>query len=105
MSNRFSQLLTTLFFLLVTASSLSAQTAENRSAAKEPTRAAYLDPSLPLEQRVNDLVSRMTFEEKVSQMQDVAAPIPRLGIPASAKLFLRRSCARQDRSRAAPEGG
>jgi beta-glucosidase len=82
MSNRFSQLLTTLVFLLVSASSLFAQTAENSSAATEPTRAAYLDPSLPLEQRVNDLVSRMTLEEKVSQMQDVAAPIPRLGITA-----------------------
>ena len=42
----------------------------------------YLDPSLPLEQRVNDLVSRMTLEEKVSQMQDVAPAIPRLQIPA-----------------------
>src|SRR5437660_7361965 len=60
------------------ASSLSAQTAANTSAA----RPAYLDPSLPLEQRVNDLVSRMTLEEKVSQMQDVAPGIPRLGIPA-----------------------
>ncbi|MGB7726753.1 MAG: glycoside hydrolase family 3 C-terminal domain-containing protein [Candidatus Acidiferrum sp.] len=42
----------------------------------------YLDPSAPLEQRVNDLVSRMTLEEKVSQMQDVAPAIPRLQIPA-----------------------
>ena len=82
MSNRFSQLLTTLLFLLVSASNLFAQTAENPSAAKEPTRAAYLDPRLPLEQRVNDLVSRMTLEEKVSQVQDVAAAVPRLGIPA-----------------------
>ncbi len=41
----------------------------------------YLDPSVPLEQRVNDLVSRMTLEEKVSQMQDVAPAIPRLQIP------------------------
>src|SRR5260370_259488 len=82
MSNRFSQLLTTLLFLLVSTSSLFAQTAENPSTAKEPTRAAYLDPSLPLEQRVNDLVSRMTLEEKVSQMQDVAAAVPRLGISA-----------------------
>ncbi|MCU1318276.1 MAG: Beta-glucosidase [Candidatus Acidoferrum typicum] len=31
---------------------------------------------------MNDLVSRMTLEEKVSQMQDVAAAVPRLGIPA-----------------------
>src|SRR5712692_8257822 len=82
MSSRFSQLLTTLLFLLVSASRLFAQTAENPPAAKEPTRAAYLDPSLPLEQRLNDLVSRMTLEEKASQMQDVAPAIPRLGVPA-----------------------
>ena len=82
MSNRFSQLFTAFLCLLFGASTLIAQTAENPSAAKEPARAAYLDPSLPVEQRVNDLVSRMTLEEKVSQMQDVAAPIPRLGIPA-----------------------
>ena len=82
MSNRFSQPFTTLLFLLIGASSLTAQTAANPSATKEPARAAYLDPSLPLEQRVNDLISRMTLEEKVSQMQDVAAAIPRLGVPA-----------------------
>ncbi len=33
------------------------------------------------EARARDLVSRMTLEEKVSQMQDVAPAIPRLGIP------------------------
>jgi beta-glucosidase len=44
--------------------------------------ALYLNPDAPLEQRVNDLVSRMTLEEKISQMQDVAPAIPRLGIPA-----------------------
>src|SRR5881409_3619040 len=82
MSNRFSQLSTTILCLLFSASSLTAQTAENPSAAKEPTRPAYIDPSLPLEQRVNDLVSRMTLEEKVAQMQDVAPGISRLGIPA-----------------------
>ena len=41
----------------------------------------YLNPKLPLETRVNDIVSRMTLEEKVSQMIDVAKAIPRLGIP------------------------
>ncbi len=41
----------------------------------------YLNPNLPLETRVNDIVSRMTLEEKVSQMIDVAKPIERLGIP------------------------
>ncbi len=42
--------------------------------------APYLNSSLPIQQRVDDLVSRMTPEEKVSQMQNHAAAIPRLGI-------------------------
>jgi len=37
---------------------------------------------LPLEERVNDLVSRMTLEEKAAQMVHTAPAIPRLGIPA-----------------------
>ncbi|HJP90428.1 MAG TPA: glycoside hydrolase family 3 C-terminal domain-containing protein [Pyrinomonadaceae bacterium] len=49
-----------------------------------PTRSTtpkYLNPSLPLDQRVDDLISRMTLEEKVSQMMNAAPAIPRLGIP------------------------
>ncbi len=41
----------------------------------------FQDADLPLEERVADLVSRMTLEEKISQMQNGAAAIPRLGIP------------------------
>src|SRR3989449_3907862 len=41
----------------------------------------YQNPDLPFERRVADLLSRMTLEEKASQMQDVAPAIPRLGIP------------------------
>ena len=41
----------------------------------------YRNPSLPVEQRVGDLVSRMTLAEKVSQMQNDAPSIPRLQIP------------------------
>lgn len=41
----------------------------------------YKDPSLPIEKRVDDLVSRMTLEEKVSQMMNAAAAVERLGIP------------------------
>ncbi len=41
---------------------------------------AYLDPYLPVEQRVDDLVGRMTLSEKVSQMQNEAPSIPRLHI-------------------------
>jgi beta-glucosidase len=42
---------------------------------------AYQNQDLPFAARVKDLVGRMTLEEKVSQMKDVAAPIPRLGVP------------------------
>jgi beta-glucosidase len=44
--------------------------------------APFRNPSLPIDQRVNDLVSRMTLEEKVSQMVHDAPAIPRLGVPA-----------------------
>ncbi|SFS06887.1 beta-glucosidase [Granulicella pectinivorans] len=42
----------------------------------------YLDPSLPIPERVDDLVGRMTLEEKVGQTIDVAPAIERLGVPA-----------------------
>ena len=42
----------------------------------------YKDTSLPIETRVADLVSRMTLDEKISQMVHSASAIPRLGIPA-----------------------
>src|SRR6185436_722777 len=42
----------------------------------------YKDPSLPVEKRVDDLVSRMTLEEKVSQMMNASPAIERLGVPA-----------------------
>jgi beta-glucosidase len=67
-------LLIVFFFSFLAASSAAAQT--------PPATPPYLDPSLPIDQRVNDLVSRMTLEEKASQMQDVAPAIPRLNISA-----------------------
>jgi len=42
----------------------------------------YLDPSYSFEERAKDLVSRMTNEEKVSQMLYNSPAIERLGIPA-----------------------
>ena len=51
------------------------------TAAQQQTKPPYLDTSFPLNQRVDDLVSRMTLEEKVSQMMNAAPAIPRLGIP------------------------
>ncbi len=47
-----------------------------------PPTLPYQDPSLPATQRVDDLVHRMTLEEKVSQTINTSVAIPRLGIPA-----------------------
>ncbi len=41
----------------------------------------FQDPDRPLEQRVEDLVSRMTLEEKAVQMVHPAAAIERIGVP------------------------
>lgn len=45
------------------------------------TAAPYKNPRLPIDTRVDDLVSRMTLEEKILQMQNAAPAIPRLGVP------------------------
>jgi beta-glucosidase len=50
-------------------------------AQETATQPDYLNPDLPIEKRVDDLVSRMTLEEKVSQMIDVAEAVPRLQVP------------------------
>ena len=70
------------FLILLGASQLAAQSASNLSSSPGNPRPPYLDPGLPVDQRADDLVSRMTLEEKASQMQDVARAIPRLEIPA-----------------------
>src|SRR5512143_3715839 len=51
-------------------------------AQQRPLKAPYLDPALPAERRADDLVSRMTLEEKISQMMNAAPAITRLDIPA-----------------------
>ena len=45
-------------------------------------RYPFRNPQLSIEQRVDDLVSRLTLEEKVRQMLNNAPAIKRLGIPA-----------------------
>ena len=47
----------------------------------QESQPAYKNPELPFEQRVDDLVSRMTLQEKVSQLAHTADAIPRLGVP------------------------
>jgi beta-glucosidase len=74
MRHRVSAVLVLLF-----AFSAAAQApAPAKSAAEMPFR----NPTLPISRRVDDLVSRLTLEEKVSQMVDRAPAIPRLDIPA-----------------------
>ena len=47
----------------------------------EESRPLYLDPAQPQEKRVQDLVARMTLEEKASMMRNTTPGVPRLGIP------------------------
>jgi len=42
----------------------------------------YKNFNLPVETRVDDLVARMTLEEKIGQMMNAAPAIERLGVPA-----------------------
>jgi len=49
---------------------------------REPAGFPFQNIALPVEQRVDDLLSRMTLEEKISQMMNAAPAIERLGIPA-----------------------
>ena len=63
--------------LLLSGVAARAQTRSTGAAAPD-----YLNPRLPIKRRVEDLVSRMTLEEKVSQMMNKAAAIERLGVPA-----------------------
>ena len=51
----------------------------------ETNQPPYLDPNQPFEMRVEDLLSRLTLEEKISivhaDSKFTTAAIPRLGIP------------------------
>jgi beta-glucosidase len=42
---------------------------------------AYLDTNLPIPERVQDLLSRLSLDEKVAMMNHPAQGVPRLGIP------------------------
>jgi beta-glucosidase len=51
-----------------------------------PSDAPYKNTALPVEQRLSDLLSRMTLDEKISMLAGSgwmeSTPVPRLGIPA-----------------------
>jgi beta-glucosidase len=53
-----------------------------RAAAQAAGGAVYLDPSQPINVRVDDLIGKMTLEEKAQQLVNQARAIPRLQVPA-----------------------
>jgi len=63
------------FFLVFSVGQIFAQPAHVAQGA------AYLDSTLPVDVRVDDLISRMTLEEKASQLVNQSRAIPRLNIP------------------------
>ncbi len=67
---------TTLFALL----SLLLLTAAG--VAQDGNKPLYLDPSQPIDARVDDLIHRMTLEQKASQLVNQARAIPDLQVPA-----------------------
>jgi beta-glucosidase len=70
-----------MFPRIVIASLLCLPAAAAILCAQTPDKPAYLDPALSLDRRVEDLVGRMTLEDKISQMMDRAPAIPRLQVP------------------------
>jgi len=63
------------FAIILLAASLAFS--QNQELANAPFR----NPALSTEERVNDLISRMTLEEKISQLGHTSLAIPRLEIP------------------------
>ena len=57
------------------------ETAKQPELPQVEDSAAFLNPDLPPDQRADDLIHRMTLEEKVSQMNNAAPGIPRLRVP------------------------
>jgi beta-glucosidase len=62
--------------------SCSTQSPFRKVANTETYAFPFRNPHLPLEDRVDDLISRMSLSEKVQQMDAEAFEISRLGIPA-----------------------
>jgi beta-glucosidase len=75
----------TLLFGLLLAATAGLGLAWATASGQTPTpsdRPAYLNPDLSFEARADDLVSRLTVQEKISQLMNAAPAIPRLGVPA-----------------------
>ena len=67
--------------IALAASATMASEAVAGGAQAQEARPAFRDPAQPLDKRVDDLVSRMTPEEKASQLVNTTRAIPRLAVP------------------------
>jgi beta-glucosidase len=70
----------TLFFACIAFSACNQKTTKDTTELPQDIE-PYFNYSLPIEERVDDLIARMTLEEKALQMIDAAEAIPRLDIP------------------------
>ncbi|MDR3527108.1 MAG: glycoside hydrolase family 3 C-terminal domain-containing protein [Rhizomicrobium sp.] len=66
--------------LMVASVSAEAWPWSETKAPPPPPAPIYNDTAQPFDKRVDDLISRMTLEEKASQLVNQARPIPRLGV-------------------------
>jgi beta-glucosidase len=71
----FMQFITVAAFTLFSVNSVHSQTENNLKVLP------FMNTNLSIQDRVNDLVSRLTLEEKIQQMQHTAPAVARLGIP------------------------
>ncbi|KAG6524475.1 hypothetical protein ZIOFF_014384 [Zingiber officinale] len=74
-------------FLLLLVQALAISVAQTPPFSCDPSNPStrtltFCDEALPIDKRVDDLIMRMSLEEKVPQLGDVAAAIPRLGVPS-----------------------
>jgi beta-glucosidase len=51
------------------------------SASADPPAFPWLDPSLPISDRVSSLIGNLTLDEKIALLQNTNPPIVRLGLP------------------------
>ncbi len=68
--------------LLVTTSCREGNIGTQGSVVPAVEKMAFMNPKLPIDDRVSDLIGRMTLAEKVSQMSYNSPAIERLGMPA-----------------------
>jgi hypothetical protein len=66
--------------------------------AQDGQKPAYLNPDLPAPQRAEDLVRRMTVEEKVTQLVNESRAIPKLSLAASHPGYWQRQTAGSSRT-------